>query len=138
MLSNLCSVPPARLTKTTCLLCSTQPGNTNLRINTYLALMDISPRGAHRFGMAQIALENVLPILQSFVGSTKADTTPSEADRLSDMGLDSLTTINVIVSAAETLGLDLERLEDITQAPATIGDILSILNRLGAAGGSLN
>jgi acyl carrier protein len=88
--------------------------------------------------MAQIALENVLPILQSFVGSTKADTTPSEADRLSDMGLDSLTTINVIVSAAETLGLDLERLEDITQAPATIGDILSILNRLGAAGGSLN
>jgi acyl carrier protein len=88
--------------------------------------------------MAQIALENVLPILQSYLGSIKPETTPSEADRLSDMGLDSLTTINVIVSAAETLGLDLERLEDITQAPATIGDILSILNGLGAAAGSIN
>ena len=54
------------------------------------------------------------------------------------MGLDSLTTINVIVTAAESLGLDLERLDEITEAPATVGDILSILNRLGRASVSLN
>jgi hypothetical protein len=49
------------------------------------------------------------------------------------MGLDSLTTINVIVTAAENLGLDLERLDEIAEAPATLGDILAILNRLGSA-----
>ncbi|MBZ5521886.1 MAG: hypothetical protein LAP21_06560 [Acidobacteriia bacterium] len=46
------------------------------------------------------------------------------------MGLDSLTTINIIVTAAETLGLDLERLDEVTTAPATLGDVLAILNRL--------
>lgn len=88
--------------------------------------------------MALIALENVLPILQSFVATMRTDPAPSEADRLSDMGLDSLTTINVIVTAAENLGLDLERLEEVTEAPATIGDVLSILNRLGNGSASLN
>jgi acyl carrier protein len=83
--------------------------------------------------MAHIALENVLPILQSFLATVKTGPAPSEADRLSDMGLDSLTTINVIVTAAENLGLDLERLDEIAEAPATLGDILAILNRLGSA-----
>lgn len=84
--------------------------------------------------MAQIALEEVLPILQSFVVTMRTDPIPSAADRLSEMGLDSLTTINVIVTAAESLGLDLEKLEEMTEAPATIGDIISILNRLGSLG----
>ena len=88
--------------------------------------------------MAQVALENVVPILQSFLANVKTGPALSEADRLSEMGLDSLTTINVIVTAAESLGLDLERLDEITEAPATVGDILSILNRLGRASVSLN
>jgi acyl carrier protein len=81
--------------------------------------------------MAEIVLEEVLPILKSFVVTMRTDPSPSSADRLSDMGLDSLTTINVIVTAAETLGLDLEKLEEMTEAPATIGDVVTILNRLG-------
>jgi acyl carrier protein len=81
--------------------------------------------------MAQIVLEEVLPILRSFVVTMRTDPSPSADDRLSDMGLDSLTTINVIVTAAETLELDLEKLEEMTEAPSTIGDIVSILNRLG-------
>lgn len=88
--------------------------------------------------MAQVALENVAPILQSFLVNVKTGPALSEADRLAEMGLDSLTTINVIVTAAESLGLDLERLDEITEAPATVGDILSILNRLGSASVSLN
>lgn len=81
--------------------------------------------------MAEIILEEVLPILKSFVVTMRTDPSPSSADRLSDLGLDSLTTINVIVAAAETLGLDLEKMEEMTEAPATIGDVVSILNRLG-------
>jgi acyl carrier protein len=88
--------------------------------------------------MAQIALESVIPILRSFVTTMKPDSVPSESDRLSDMGLDSLTTINIIVTAAETLGLDLERLDEATEAPATLGDMLSILSRLGNGNASLN
>ncbi|HEX7288649.1 MAG TPA: phosphopantetheine-binding protein [Candidatus Angelobacter sp.] len=88
--------------------------------------------------MAHIALENVLPILKSFLATVEPGPAPSEADRLSDMGLDSLTTINVIVTAAEHLGLDLERLDEITEAPATLGDILSILNRLDSGSTNLN
>ncbi len=84
--------------------------------------------------MAQIVIEEVLPILQSFVVTMRTDPVPSSADRLSDMGIDSLTTINVIVSAAETLGLNLEKLEEMTEAPSTIGDLVSILNRLGEEG----
>lgn len=80
--------------------------------------------------MAQIALAEVLPILQPFVPTMKIEPPPSETDQLSEMGLDSLTTINIIVTAAETLGLDLERLDEVTTAPATLGDIVSILNRL--------
>ena len=83
--------------------------------------------------MAEIILEEVLPILKSFVVTMRTDPSPSSADRLSDMGVDSLTTINVIVTAAETLGLDLEKLEEMTEAPATIGDVVSILNGLGDA-----
>lgn len=81
--------------------------------------------------MSQVVLEEVIPILRSFVATLREDPAPSEQDRLSDIGLDSLTTINVIVSAAEKLGLDLERMEEMTEAPATIGDVISILNRLG-------
>ena len=81
--------------------------------------------------MAQIVIEEVLPILQSFVVTMRSEPAPSAADRLSEMGIDSLTTINVIVSAAETLGLNLEKLEEMTEAPSTIGDLVSILNRLG-------
>lgn len=84
--------------------------------------------------MAQVVLEEVIPILQSFVATLGSGPAPSEEDRLSDIGLDSLTTINVIVSAAEKLGLDLERMEEVTEAPATIGDVISILNRLGRGG----
>jgi acyl carrier protein len=104
----------------------------------YSAQAGVFSPGAHRLRMANIALENVLPILQSFLASVKTGPAPSEADRLSDMGLDSLTTINVIVTAAEKLGLDLERLDEITEAPATLGDILSILNRLGGGSANLN
>jgi acyl carrier protein len=80
--------------------------------------------------MTQIVIEEVLPILQSFVATMRTDRAPSAADRLSDMGIDSLTTINIVVSAAETLGLNLEKLEEITEAPSTIGDLVSILNSL--------
>ena len=85
--------------------------------------------------MAQIALTDILPVLQSFVTNLKTELTAS--DRLSDMGVDSLTTINIIVTAAETLGLDLERLEEITEAPATISDLISIMNRLQVSVGVL-
>lgn len=88
--------------------------------------------------MAQLGLANLLPILQSFVATMKVDPAPSEADRLSEMGLDSLTTINIIVTAAETLGLDLERLDEVTEPPATIGDMVSILNRLGSGNPAAN
>lgn len=81
--------------------------------------------------MAEIILEEVLPILKSFVVTMRTDPSPSSSDRLSDIGLDSLTTIHVIVTAAETLGLNLEKLDEMTEAPATIGDVVSILNRLG-------
>ena len=82
----------------------------------------LSRHTAHRVNkMAQIALEEVLPILRSFVVTMRTDPSPSVDDRLSDMGLDSLTTINVIVTAAETLELDLEKLEEMTEAPSTIG-----------------
>ena len=80
--------------------------------------------------MTQIVIEEVLPILQSFVATMRTGTAPSAADRLSDMGIDSLTTINIVVSAAETLGLNLEKLEEMTEAPSTIGDLVSILNSL--------
>jgi hypothetical protein len=83
--------------------------------------------------MAEIVLEEVLPILKSFVETMRTDPSPSSTDRLSDMGLDSLTIINVIVTAAETLSLDLEKLAEMTKAPTTIGDVVSILNRLGDA-----
>ena len=81
--------------------------------------------------MPQFALEEVLPILKTFVVTMRSE--PTESDSLSEMGLDSLTTINVIVTAADTLGLDLENLEELTEGPSTIGDVMSILNRLGNA-----
>jgi acyl carrier protein len=53
-------------------------------------------------------------------------------ERLSALGVDSLTTINVIVAAAEEFGLALEALTETAAAPVTVTDLTSLLRGIGA------
>lgn len=81
--------------------------------------------------MTVVRLGDLLPIVQSFVGTFEVGSMENESVRLAEIGVDSLTTVNIIVDAAEKFGLNLERLGENTDAPKTMGDVLALLNRLG-------
>lgn len=66
-------------------------------------------------------------------------TTAGDADALSlerplyELGLDSLATVNLMVSLAEAAGVDLEDFVDDVDTPRTIGDLCALAARFDAA-----
>ncbi len=51
-------------------------------------------------------------------------------DTMAELGIDSIATLNIIVTAAEAHGLDLDRLSDTGTPPVTLGDLLTMLTAL--------
>ena len=80
--------------------------------------------------MDRIPLADLLPIFESFMTDRAVAASADASVRLSEIGADSLTTISVIVAAAEKFGLNLERLDDTANPPETLGDVVTLLNRL--------
>jgi acyl carrier protein len=82
--------------------------------------------------MPMISTQDVVPIVRSFLATGKESRPISESDQLSELGIDSLTTLNVMLTAAERFGLDLGQLDENMRVPATIGDIVAVLTELRA------
>jgi acyl carrier protein len=82
--------------------------------------------------MPMISTQDVVPIVRSFLANGKESGPISESDQLSELGIDSLTTLNVMLTAAERFGLDLGQLDENMRVPVTIGDIVAVLTELRA------
>ena len=78
--------------------------------------------------MQPISLAHLRPIVESFLAGPARDL--DESRKLSDLGIDSLTTLNILMSAAEAFGLDLAKLDETASAPVTIRDVMSLLEDL--------
>lgn len=78
--------------------------------------------------MQPISLAELRPIVESFLAAQAPDL--DESHKLSDLGIDSLTTLNILMSAAQAFGLDLSKLDETTSAPLTIRDVMSLLDDL--------
>lgn len=82
--------------------------------------------------MPMIRTQDIIPIVRSFLTSGDDERPISEADHLSELGVDSLTTLNVMLTAAEQFGLDLGQLDEDMPIPGTVGDITTLLQQLQA------
>ncbi len=72
-------------------------------------------------------------LIRQSVTSVPADR-PLHADQpILELGIDSLTTLNLIMTAAEEHGLDLGRLDEFAGAPATLGELHAMLLSLRPA-----
>ena len=61
----------------------------------------------------------------------------TENDVLSTLGIDSITTLNILVETATRFDLDLEQLSEDAPPPASMGDLYRLLVGLGGAGQSV-
>jgi acyl carrier protein len=82
--------------------------------------------------MHALTLEAVADLIKAAVTSLPPERRLDASERLTDLGIDSITTLNVIVGAVDAFGLDLERLSEETGVPATLGDLLALLHGLRA------
>lgn len=80
--------------------------------------------------MSTIAFDDLVAIVRRSVTSVPESRVLVGADSIGELGIDSITTLNIIMDAAETYGLDLERLEEFTTAPATLADLHELLGAL--------
>ncbi|WP_375411097.1 hypothetical protein [uncultured Bradyrhizobium sp.] len=49
------------------------------------------------------------------------------SDGLADLGIDSITTLDIIMTAAEDAALNLDRIEEYSSPPATLGELHQML-----------
>ena len=80
--------------------------------------------------MQEISPAALSPIVHSFLASDRHPLALNGDDRLAELGIDSLTTLNILMSAAEKFSLDLSRLDETASAPVTVSDVVALLQRL--------
>lgn len=81
--------------------------------------------------MSAVTVDAMGAIVRSFLADGRQPDVIAAGDRLSDLGVDSLTTLNVLLAAAERFGLDLSALDESMDVPDTVGDVVELLRRLG-------
>ena len=77
--------------------------------------------------MPVFTFQALVDILRDAVTSVPDIRILTGADEMADLGIDSLTTLNVIMAAAETFSLDLDGLEDYPTPPTTLAELHSML-----------
>ncbi len=81
--------------------------------------------------MQEISDRDVLRIVGGVLSDSAAVRLEAgETDQLARLGIDSLSILDIMVTAAEEFGLDLARLDETMALPATVKDLVSILRSL--------
>ncbi|MBP2314305.1 hypothetical protein [Azospirillum soli] len=82
--------------------------------------------------MTTVTFDALAELIRRSVTTLPAGHHLSEADQLTDLGIDSLTLLNIIMDAASVHGLDLARLSEDLTPPTTTAGLLDMLNQLVA------
>lgn len=72
-------------------------------------------------------------LIRRSVTSVADDRELTPGQPILELGIDSITTLNIIMTAAEEHDLDLARLDEFTGAPATLGELHEMLLSLQPA-----
>lgn len=81
--------------------------------------------------MPEISDRDVLRIMGGVLSESAAIRLETgETDQLARLGIDSLSILNIMVTAAEEFGLDLARLDETMSLPVTVKDLVSMLRNL--------
>jgi acyl carrier protein len=81
--------------------------------------------------MQEISDRDVLRIMGGVLSESAATRLETgETDQLARLGIDSLSILNIMVTAAEEFGLDLARLDETMSLPVTVKDLVSMLRNL--------
>jgi acyl carrier protein len=80
--------------------------------------------------MLKIATADIIRIVNTHLADAGRAQARSADERLSALGIDSLTTINILLAAAGEFGLDLSRLSADTPIPGVLGDLTTLLASL--------
>jgi hypothetical protein len=81
--------------------------------------------------MSEITASRVISLVNSFIPQSTRTATSHE-DILSDLGIDSLTTINILLAGSTEFRLDLTRLDSTVRIPVSIGDLMELMMTLHA------
>jgi hypothetical protein len=82
---------------------------------------------AKGYEMAALTFDKLTELVRKSVTSVPADRVLQGSDGLTDLGIDSITTLNIIMTAAEEFLLDLDRIEEFSAPPATLGELHGML-----------
>jgi hypothetical protein len=80
--------------------------------------------------MFAVTAEEVVRLVNHFVTRPGGAVARSLDDRLADLGIDSLTSINILLAAADQFELDLSRLDTSVPIPLAIGDLINLMHSL--------
>lgn len=83
--------------------------------------------------MPEISNDEILRIVGSALSNSSSVALQSDGtDQLSRLGIDSLSILNILITAAEEFGLDIARLDETMPIPVTVNDVAAILRGLPA------
>ncbi|MEQ8966357.1 MAG: phosphopantetheine-binding protein [Azospirillaceae bacterium] len=74
-----------------------------------------------------ISFDALCELVRGAVSTLPAEKSLSESDGLTALGIDSITTLNIVMEAGERFELDLERLDEDTPPPTTLGELRQLL-----------
>jgi acyl carrier protein len=81
-------------------------------------------------GIMKIPLDALIKIIEHTVPGTGTASAVTEDDVLTNIGIDSIANLNIIMEAGEIFNIDLEPLIDEQVTPATVGELRDLLERL--------
>lgn len=83
--------------------------------------------------MNALTFEDLVAIIRQSVTTVAEDRVLTPQDGITELGIDSITTLNIIMTAAEAHELDLTRLEDFTTPPTNLAELHAMLLALSPA-----
>jgi SAM-dependent methyltransferase len=78
-------------------------------------------------GASRLSLDELIGFIRAATSGITAQKVITAADDLMELGIDSLTMLNVMMNAADAHNLDLTALSEISEAPSTVADLLTLL-----------